>query len=209
MVLDNGVIRDFFLCAILTGAREQSLLQSRWEYIDLAGPDKATRHFHVPKMNKPHTIPVSRWLTELLIARKAENDRLYRKAKCRPWVFPSDENETGHLKETNFQKKEWKECTRYGGHFPGPHACRHTYTTMMENAQVPYDVAHLLTNHKLPGVHFGYITREATMERMRTEQERMTEYLLRQFGVRKAKVLPMRADGNNFLQNCFGRRGAA
>lgn len=86
--------RDFFLLALLTGARRGNLLAMRWEEINFQA---ATWRMPVTKSGDPHTVPLVGEAIRIL-----EHRHQHRDAKS-PWVFPGP-GKTGHLQEP---KKAW------------------------------------------------------------------------------------------------------
>ena len=91
----NTVARDFFLTALLTGARRDNVLSMRWEQINF---DRATWYIPETKNGTSQTIPLVPTIVDLLITRKDNEDAEDE------WVFPGV-GVTGHLVES---KKAWR-----------------------------------------------------------------------------------------------------
>ena len=91
----NTVARDFFITALLTGARRDNVLSMRWEQINF---DQATWHVPETKNGSAQTVPLVPAVIDLLTTRK-ESTR-----SDDEWVFPGA-GTTGHLVEP---KKAWK-----------------------------------------------------------------------------------------------------
>ncbi len=167
--LTNTVKRDYWISVLLTGGRRNQIAESRWEHIDL---ENGLWHFPKPKggEERQYTVPVSQYLLDRLKARKAENAKLYPKS---PWVFPSEKSNSGHLTIPRNDKQG----------LPMAHALRHTYRTHSLLAGVSDVHSHLLMNHKMEGVNYGYISRAVTLEELRTAQEKITAHFLKHFGI--------------------------
>src|SRR5262249_51241131 len=113
--LSNDVKRDYWLAVLFTGGRRTQMAESQWKHIDL---EAGTWHFPRPKggTERAYTIPLSRFVTELLKTRKEANAALRADS---PWVFPSEEAECGCLQKPRNDKQG----------LPMAHALRHTYRT--------------------------------------------------------------------------------
>ena len=88
----NAVLHDFFLIALLTGARRANVEEMRWEDINL---DRGTWKIPDTKSGEPQTVHLSPPAIEILQRRQA--------TMVGEWVFPSY-GKTGHLVEP---KKAW------------------------------------------------------------------------------------------------------
>lgn len=92
--LDDGVIRDFVLLALFTGARKNNLLSMRWDCIDFAA-----RTWRIPmtKNGLPQTVPLDNAELAILRARREQSDG--------PWVFPSPQGRSivGHLTDIDWR----------------------------------------------------------------------------------------------------------
>jgi integrase len=97
----NALLRDFFLIALLTGARRANVQTMAWEDINF---DAGVWRIPTTKSGEPVVVPLSDAAAAILQARrKAGNGS--------PWVFPS-RGKTGHLVEP---KTAWKRiCDRAG-----------------------------------------------------------------------------------------------
>jgi integrase len=168
--LSSTIKRDYWISVLLTGGRRNQIAESRWEHIDL---ENGLWHFPKPKggEERQYTVPVSEYLLDRLKARKEENAKLFPKS---PWVFPSDKAISGHLTIPRNDKQG----------LPMAHALRHTYRTHSLLAGISDVHSHLLMNHKLEGVNFGYISRAVTLEELRKAQEKITDHFLVHFGVK-------------------------
>ena len=169
-------MRDFFTFCLFTGMRRRATAEMRWEHVDL----KAGTLF-VPRPKggeeREFVLPLSKFLTQLLRARKADNETDFPGS---PWVFPAH-SKSGHLEEP---KKR--------GH-KSAHAMRHTWETAATNAGIHVFHQMLLGNHALPrnNVTAGYVA--PSVEDLRKSQERVTEFLLDATGARKRRKARKRA----------------
>lgn len=96
----NSTARDFFLVALLTGARRSNVLSMRWSDID---QKEATWKIQETKNGTPHTVPLTGEVLEIL------QDR--RKNAASFFVFPGP-GRTGHLVEP---KKAWARICKTAG----------------------------------------------------------------------------------------------
>ncbi len=92
---ENTTARDFFLIALLTGARRGNVLAMRWEEINFS-----INQWHIPetKNGDGHTIPLSPAVIDIL------QQRLEREGLGNGFVF-AGKGKTGHLIEP---KTSWK-----------------------------------------------------------------------------------------------------
>jgi len=97
----NGTARDFFLVALLTGARRANVLSMRWSDIDLKAE---TWRIQETKNGTPQTVPLVGPVLEIL------QDR--RKSTSSFFVFPGRKSGSGHLEEP---KRAWKRICQAAG----------------------------------------------------------------------------------------------
>ncbi len=101
----SGVMRDFFLILLLTGARRSNTLAMRWNDINL---ELAVWRIPETKSGDAVAIPLSLDAVQILESRKALAEK-----SCE-WVFPATRSDSisGHL---NYPAKAWKRiCDRAG-----------------------------------------------------------------------------------------------
>ena len=155
------IFRDLHLFLLFTGLRRTEACSARWEHFD---EKKGALYIPNPKGGEARafTLPLSRLLVQLLRKRRTHNELLFPHT---PWVFPST-SLSGHVEEP--KKRD----------LPSAHAYRHSYRTLALEAGIPYTETCLLMNHSLRGVSHGYITRDALMQHLQIQQEKMTNYLL-------------------------------
>lgn len=95
----NGTLRDYFLIALLTGARRSNVLAMQWREVNL---DRAEWRIPVTKNGTAQTVTLSPQAVEILKGRIGCND---------VWVFPGT-GKTGHIMEP---KKAWKRVLERAG----------------------------------------------------------------------------------------------
>lgn len=98
----DSPLADFFLLAILTGARRSNVQAMRWQDIDAAG---AVWRIPKTKNGMPQTVPLPPEAVAILERRKAEATH------GEPFVFPGS-GRTGHLVEP---KKAWGALLKKAG----------------------------------------------------------------------------------------------
>jgi len=94
----NTIVRDYFLIALLTGARRANVVAMKWAEIDFK---EGIWRIAVTKNGDPQNVTLSPEAIALLEQRKALNQESVVKS---PFVFPGN-GATGHLVEP---KKGWK-----------------------------------------------------------------------------------------------------
>ncbi len=90
---ENETARDFFLIALLTGARKTNVLMMRWDQLDL---ERRTWRIPETKNGESQTIPISMQAYEILKLRYSKTESV--------WVFPG----TGKVGYFNDPKKAWQ-----------------------------------------------------------------------------------------------------
>lgn len=98
----SKIYRDYFLLAILTGARRANLLAMRWDQVNLERAVWIIPHEEA-KTKENYQIPLVSEAVTILKQRKTNSDP--------DWVFPST-GKTGHLVEP---KKAWKRILERAG----------------------------------------------------------------------------------------------
>lgn len=91
----NSTIRDYFLLALLTGARRANVLAMEWKHVNLA---EGVWRIPRTKNDEPQTVTLSPEATSILSARREAAD------ECAVFVFPGP-GRSGHLVEP---KKGWE-----------------------------------------------------------------------------------------------------
>jgi len=168
--LSNPIRREMHLFTLLSGLRRNDVRTLRWENLDVAG-----RRFTIPApkggARKAFHLPLSRPMLRCLWRAKKAGATFYPR-EARTWVFPSD-SPSGHVVEI----KEKGRLSRTG------HALRHTYSTMAAAAGVPKLFEKALLNHVTErDVTDGYKTISALFPQLRTEQEKLSTFIMRSIG---------------------------
>lgn len=135
----NIVCRDFFLVALLTGARRTNVLEMKWSDIDFSASI-----WSIPqtKNGTPQTVPLVPAVIEVL------QRRLEAKLKTKllnPFVFPGH-GKTGHLVEP---KSAWKRiCERAGIEGVRIHDLRRTFGSWQAITGASLPIIGKTLNHK-------------------------------------------------------------
>lgn len=160
--------RDFLLIALCTGMRRAEIAGLKWEYVDLEN-----RAVHIPKTKNgdPLDIPISKFVSDLLTARRDMNKR-------GSWVFPSS-SKTGHIVETKtFTARVSERC---GTKFT-LHDLRRTFVSIAESLDVPHYALKRLLNHRTDSdVTGGYIV--INTNRLREPVERVSKRIMELVGL--------------------------
>lgn len=96
----SSTARDFFLVALMTGARRENVLSMAWDDIDLT---EKTWRIGRTKNGTPQTVPLVEPVVEILQARQGNDS---------PFVFPGRKSESGHLMEP---KRAWQRICKAAG----------------------------------------------------------------------------------------------
>ncbi|HAT9118101.1 tyrosine-type recombinase/integrase [Legionella pneumophila serogroup 1] len=174
--IQNDTLRDYLLLILLTGLRRQEAATLKWSDLDLKAKSFT---INKTKNNESHTLPLSDFLYDLLIARKekAIND----------YVFPGP-GAAGHIIEP--RKTMAHVIKNSGVHFT-VHDLRRTFITIAESLDIPAYALKRLMNHKMSNdVTAGYII--VDVERLRKPMQLITDYILKCTGiVKSAEILSL------------------
>jgi integrase len=162
LVLDNPVLREFNILALLTGLRRRDLTTMRWENVQ-------SHHIDIPhpKSGRPSRIPITP-----PIARSLE--RLGHIGKilpeyCHQWVFPSASSKSGHMEEPKNKTLN-----------KSPHALRHTFRGMCAGAKISTIHSKLLMLHAVgQDVHNEYMTTDAMFDQLAKASAVLSTYIMR------------------------------
>ncbi|MBM9616643.1 tyrosine-type recombinase/integrase [Desulfobulbus rhabdoformis] len=158
----NGTARDFFLVALLTGARRANVLSMRWSDIDLKGQ---TWRIPETKNGTPQTVPLVGPLLEIL--------QELRKSTSSFFVFPG-RGKTGHLVEP---KKAWKRiCQSAGIEGVRIHDLRRTMGSWQAKTGASLPVIGKSLNHKSASTTTIYARLD--LDPVRTAMEKAAEAML-------------------------------
>ncbi len=159
------VKRTWWLTALLTGARANSIAQLKWADLDF---EQKVIQFRVTKRNRPYMVPMSDRLAEVLSKYKRWD------AAPSDWVFPSPVHPDRPLRSKVREKAP---------SIPSPHHLRHTFRTRLVGLGATPDQARLLLGHSLGGdVSRGYITPARLVESLRPLANAMAEEYARVLG---------------------------
>lgn len=168
--IENATLRDYLLLILLTGLRREEAATLKWENVDLA---EKTFTILKTKNNESHTLPLSDFLYELLIARHEK--------KINDYVFPGT-GVAGHIIEP---RKQMAHVTKASGVHFTVHDLRRTFITIAESLDISSYSLKRLMNHKMNNdVTAGYIIND--VERLRKPMQLITEYFLKCMGVVKS-----------------------
>jgi integrase len=162
VALDNPVLREFYLFALLTGLRRRNLTAMSWDNVK-------KQYIEIPyaKNNRPSRVPVTPPMARSL-------ERLRRLGKilpehCHPWVFPSPISKSGHLEEPKNKALD-----------RSPHALRHTFRGMCAGAKISTVHSKLLMLHAVDQeVHDEYMTTDAMFDQLAKASVEVSAYILR------------------------------
>lgn len=173
-------VRDYLLFLILTGARRTEAAKLRWDQVDLGA---RTFTFPETKNKRPHTLPLSGYLYDLLKERRTVVNGDY--------VFPGT-GKGGYLVDT---RKQTEKVAKDSGVSFTLHDLRRTFITIAESLDIPAYALKQLLNHKAGSdVTAGYIVMD--VERLREPMQKVTDYILRAAGLKPtATVVAMAQHG--------------
>ena len=164
---ENDVARDFFIVALLTGARRTNVLQMAWQDVDLA-----TKEWRIPhtKSGGGLTVPLVAHLVSLLKKRK--------KAAVNGYVFPG-EGRAGHFAEP---RKAWERILARA-EFADVHIhdLRRTLGTAMASTGANMATSMRMLGHST--THAALIYQRLTVDPVRTAANLATDSILASAGV--------------------------
>lgn len=175
--IDNPTIRDYLIFVLLTGTRKDESAKLQWTDIDLNDNSYVLRD---PKNGRPMQLPLSDYLADRLITRKANRNSAF--------VFPG-EGARGYLVEPKRQIARVVEKT--GLPF-GMHDLRRTFVTIAESLDISAYSVKALVNHKQgDDVTSGYI--QMNVERLRLPMQTITDFMLKSAELKQsADVVPLK-----------------
>jgi len=175
--IDNPTIRDYLLFVLLTGTRKDESAKLQWADIDLTDNSYVLRD---PKNGRPMQLPLSDYLVDMLMLRKANSDSAF--------VFPGD-GVRGYLVEPKRQIAKIVEKT--GLPF-AMHDLRRTFVTIAESLDISSFAVKALVNHKSgDDVTSCYI--QLNVERLRKPMQIITDFMLKSAGIKAADVVAIKA----------------
>jgi integrase len=169
-------MRDYLQFVLLTGMRRREAASLQWKDIDLAD---RTFTVYDTKNGDPLTLPLSKYLVELLECRKAADSTT-------DGPFPVAE-----------PKRAVSKVRELSGVNVDVHSLRRTFITVAESLDVSRYVLKKLVNHKSGAdrndVTSGYVVLD--IERMRDPMQRITDFIL-QHAKEPTPVTPLKHKGD-------------
>ena len=160
------------MLVLFTGLRRNEAAQLKWSDIDLKAK---TLTIPDTKNHQPHTLPLSNYLSDLLVRRQQRAASEY--------VFPGS-GKGGHIVEPRKQAKYDDSGVTFT-----IHDLRRTFITMAESLDISAYAVKRLVNHKMNhDVTAGYIMND--VERLRKPMQSITDNLLKLMTVEPQSVLP-------------------
>lgn len=174
--ISNDTIRDYLLFIILTGCRKDESARLQWTDVDLIDKSYLLRD---PKNKRPIQLPLSDYLLDMLIKRKANSVSDY--------VFPGD-GIRGYLVEPKRQLAKIIEKT---GVTFAIHDLRRTFITAAESLDISAYTVKALVNHKSSDndITSGYI--QLNTERLRKPMQSITDFILKSAGVKLSSFVEL------------------
>lgn len=174
----SSILRDYFLLLLFTGLRREEAIQLTWDRVDLKAK---TLTIADTKNNQAHTLPLSDFLFDLFISRKADSS-------SSQFVFPGD-GKTGYNVEP---RKVMNKIIEQSGIAFTLHDLRRTFITIAESLDISAYALKRLLNHKMShDVTAGYIIID--VERLRKPMQQITDHLLKLVGVKEiAEVIDLK-----------------
>ena len=175
--INHGDIqRDCLLLMLFTGIRPSEAIDLRWDGVDF---NNRTLTFRDTKSRRDHTLPLTEWLSDLLIQRESLSGSEY--------VFSTPEGY--RLKDVRPAQSKIKEDTNI--QFM-PTDLRRTFITKAESLGLStYSLKRLLNHTQADDVTGGYVQIE--IDRLRDPMQRTEDAILRDAGVKSADVIELRA----------------
>lgn len=162
MGLQNKTVRDYLLLLLFTGLRKNEAAELLWENVDLKG---ATLLIPDPKNRKPHMLPLTDFLLELLTLRWGNRDNEY--------VFPGQGEKYRYLRDVRHHMDLVTESS--GVQFM-LHDLRRTFLTIADTQDLSAYAIKKLANHKMTAdVTAGYIVSD--VERLRDPMNRIHKFI--------------------------------
>lgn len=125
-----SVLADYFMCVLLWGTRSSETAKLQWADIDF---DRGYVLFPaaITKSRRAGIVPLTPWAKEILLARKAANER-WRPEDTTTWVFPSRQ----HGKPLSNARSVLLALKRETGLWITAHDLRRTMATDLSKAKV-------------------------------------------------------------------------
>jgi len=176
----NEALRDFFLLALLTGARRSNVMAMQWQHINLS---RAEWRIPTTKNGEPQTVTLTVEAVEILKARQGISDT---------WVFPGI-GKSGHLEEP---KKGWKRVLERAGIVDlRIHDLRRTLGSWQAKTGASLSIVGKSLNHKSPSTTAIYARLD--LDPVRESVGRATGAMLSAAGLKEsASIIPLKQNNN-------------
>ena len=162
MELSNEVSRDYLHFLLFTGLRKTEAATLTWDQINFR---EKTVTIEETKNGKPHTLPLTTFLLDLLKLRTEYTEDSQ-------WVFPSP-IDGGHLREP---RGSLQHIEKRMNRKVALHDLRRTFITIAESLDIPsYALKQLLNHHNPNDVTAGYIVSD--VERLREPMQKISDFI--------------------------------
>ena len=177
LALDNPVMREFNVMALLLGLRRSDVLMMKWEHVH-------DSHIVIPKPKGkiPSKVPLTASMRRSLERVRRAGKVLCDISKCHDWVFPSTISASGHLEEPKSKHLDHS-----------PHALRHSFRGFCAGAKISTVHSKLLMLHKISkDVHDSYMTEAAMFDQLQEASAALSAYVFKKLPKGAEKQLERR-----------------
>jgi integrase len=161
---DRESVRDYLLVLLFTGLRREEALSLTWD--NNINFDSKTLKIFDTKNRSDHELPLSDFLIDLLVRRKA--------ASTSNWVFPG----SGKLGRIIDPRKLMQKVEEISGVTFSSHDLRRSFASIVNalGDSISYYTVKRLLNHKTADVTAGYI--QHNPEKLREAMQAVTNFIL-------------------------------
>jgi integrase len=185
----SPIRRDCWQMLLLSGLRSNACSQLKWKEIDFENGTLTVPAVRM-KAGKDFTLPLSRYVVDMLMQRKADNAKDFGGDDC-GFVFPTTDK-TGNVRAIrDIQEQGYDAEGNKIRLLPGPQVLRRTFNSACLDPRVNIPEHHrfFLMNHALPGrnvneKHYSGMMRG--LEPYRESLEKVTAEILKAVGVEYA-----------------------
>jgi integrase len=187
----SPIRRDCWKMLLLTGLRSNACSQLKWKEIDL---DNGTLTIPAERMKggKEFVVPLSRYVRDMLTARKENNARDFGGAD-RGYVFPTTDRNGDVRAIENISQQGYSANGDKIRLLPGPQVLRRTFNTVAtDDVKIPDAHRMILVDHSMPysGVNGKHYYGRMSDDPIRDSLERVTTAILRGVGVEYGEPKP-------------------
>lgn len=168
--LNQHCTRDFLIFVLLTGCRKSEALSLTWDDVDF---EDAAIVFRGTKNGADHHLPLSDYLTSMLMSRRLRSKSSY--------VFASGRLPDAPLKD--WRRGHQAVVRRAGVPFT-IHDLRRTFLTVADSIGLPMHVLKRLANHSRSDITERYVI--CSVERLREPMQRVTDEILKHGRISKS-----------------------